>query len=168
MSVNLYTFVGVFSRAVDTAAHILAKGVEHARAQGVAEAEMLEWRLAEDMFPLRRQLHIVIDFPKTWMARAIGQEPPAQIEGETTVAEIQAGLAATKAWLAALKPEQFAGRDDVALTVSLGQIEPTLSVGQWIAGFATTNIHFHLSTAYGILRHRGVTLGKIDLFAGGL
>ena len=168
MSVNLFTFVGMFSRIVDTAVHLLDKGVAHAQANGVSEAEMLEWKLAEDMFPLRRQFHIVVDFPKTWMARAVGLDLPAILEGETTVAEIKAALAETKAYLAALKPEQFEGRDDVPLTVSLGQIEPTLPAGQWIAGFANTNILFHLSIAYGILRHKGVPLGKVDLFAGGL
>jgi uncharacterized protein len=168
VKVDLYTFVGMFSRAVGTAVHILDKGVAFAQANGVSEAEMLEWRLAEDMFPLRRQLHIVIDFPKTWMARAIGQEPPAQIEGETTVAQLRDALAGTQAWLAALKPEQFAGRDDVPQTVNLGQIEPTFSTAQWVTGFATTNLLFHLSIAYAILRHKGVQLGKADLFAGGL
>ena len=54
------------------------------------------------------------------------------------------------------------------VTVSLGQLEPTLPVGQWISGFATTNLYFHLSTAYGILRSKGVQIGKRDLFAGGL
>lgn len=168
MSVSLFTFVGMFSRIVDTASHLLDKGVEFARAQGVSEAEMLEWRLYEDMFPLRRQLHIVIDFPKSWLSRAIGQEPPPNLEGETSVAELKAALAETKAWLAALKPEQFEGRDEIPITVSLGQIEPTLPVGQWISGFANTNILFHLSIAYAILRHKGVPLGKVDLFAGGL
>ena len=56
----------------------------------------------------------------------------------------------------------------MALSVNLGQMEPTLPVGQWITGFSTTNLYFHLSTAYGILRSKGVQIGKRDLFAGGL
>jgi hypothetical protein len=70
---------------------------------------------------------------------------------------------------AAFTPEQFAGRDDEPLTVTIGNgMSPTLPVGQWISVFATTNLYFHLSTAYGILRSRGVQIGKPDLFAGGL
>lgn len=168
MTVNLFTFVGMYSRVVETAAHLLNQGAQFAASKGVSEAEMLEWRLAEDMFPLRRQIQIVIDFPKQWAARAAGLDLPAGIEGDSTVAELQAGLAETKAYLAALKPEQFEGRDDVPLTVSLGQMEPTFGIGQWISVFATTNIYFHLSTAYGILRSKGVPIGKRDLFAGGI
>jgi hypothetical protein len=68
-----------------------------------------------------------------------------------------------------LTPEQFAGRDDVPLTVTIGgDMSPTLPAGQWVSVFATTNLYFHLSTAYGILRSKGVQIGKVDLFGGGL
>ena len=168
MAVNLFTFVGMYERVVGTAEHLLAQGAAFAKANGISEADMLEWRLTDDMFPLRRQFHIVVDFPKQWAARAAGLPQPAEIEGETTVAQIAAALAETKAYLAALKPEQFEGRDDVPLTVNIGAMEPTFATGQWISVFATTNIYFHLSTAYGILRSRGVQIGKRDLFAGGI
>jgi hypothetical protein len=168
VAVSLFTFVGMYERVVGTAEHLLDKGVEFAKAKGISEAEMLEWRLIDDMFPLRNQFQTVVNFPKQFMARAVGADVPEAMAGESTVAELQAALAETKAYLAGLKPEQFAGRDDVTLTVSLGQLEPTLPIGQWISGFATTNLYFHLSTAYGILRSRGVEIGKRDLFAGGL
>ena len=168
VAINLYSFVGMYGRAVGTAEHLLAQGLAHAKATGVSEADMLEWRLTDDMFPLRRQLQIVIDFPKQWAARAAGLELPAGIEGDSTAAELAAALAATKAWLAALTSEQFAGRDDVPLTVDLGVMEPTFPTSQWISGFASTNIYFHLSIAYAILRSKGVAVGKRDLFAGGL
>ena len=92
------------------------------------------------------------------------------VEGRPTdVAGFRAAIAAAKAYLADLKPEQFAGRDEVPLTFMLGTgIEPTLPSGQWLTVFATTNLYFHLSTAYGILRSKGVQIGKIDLFATGL
>jgi uncharacterized protein len=168
VAINLYSFVGMYERVVGTAEHLLAQGVAHAKATGVAEADMLNWKLADDMFPLWRQLQIVVDFPKSWTARAAGLDLPAGIEGESTAAELAAGLAATKAWLQALKPEQFEGRDDIPLTVNIGVMEPTFPTSQWISVFATTNIYFHLSTAYGILRSKGVPLGKRDLFAGGI
>ena len=168
MKVDLFSFAGMYSKVAATGLHLLERGAAHAAANGVSEAEYLERRLYPDMFPLREQFHIVANFPRSWMARATGQEVPAGIEGETTVAQIKAAIADTKAWLDALTPEQFAGRDDIPLTVSLGQIEPTQPTGQWITGFATTNVMFHLSIAYAILRHHGVPLGKVDLFAGGL
>ncbi len=169
MAINLYSFVGMYSRVLDTAAHILAKGVEHAAATGTSEADMLNWRLIEDMAPLNFQLMVVCNFTRLWPARAAGLPLPAEITADLDVAGFKAAIADAKAWLAGLTPEQFAGRDDVPLTVTLGTgMEPSLPASQWITGFATTNIYFHISTAYGILRSKGVQLGKVDLFSGGL
>ncbi|HEX7944634.1 MAG TPA: DUF1993 domain-containing protein [Phenylobacterium sp.] len=168
MAVNLFTFAGMYERVVGTAEHLLAQGVAFAKANGVSEADMLEWRLIDDMFPLRNQFQTVANFPRQFMARATGQDVPEAMAGESTVAELQAALAETKAYLAKLTPAQFEGRDDIPLTVNLGQMEPTFPTGQWITSFATTNLYFHLSTAYGILRSKGVQIGKRDLFAGGL
>lgn len=170
MPVNLYSFVDLYSRVLDTTAHILAKGAEHARAKGVGEAEMLDWRLIDDMSPLRFQIMVVCNFSRQWPARVAGLPLPADIGAELTLAEFQAAIIKAKAYLADLKPEQFAGRDEVPLTVSIGsgQMEPTLAAGRWLTVFATTNLYFHLSTAYGILRAHGVPIGKVDLFASGL
>lgn len=168
MKVDLFTFVEAYSKGVATAAHILQKGAEHARANGVSEAEMLEWRLAPDMWPVGRQIQVVINFARQWPSRAAGLPEPAALDGPTSVAELVREAAAARDYLASLKPEQFAGRDEVPLTINLGQLEPTLPIAQWITGFATTNFYFHLSIAYAILRSRGVALAKPDLFAGGL
>lgn len=54
------------------------------------------------------------------------------------------------------------------MSIGSGQMEPTLAAGRWLSVFATTNLYFHLSTAYGILRAHGVPIGKVDLFASGL
>lgn len=169
MMVNLFTFVDLYSRALTALSHILAKGAEHAKAKGVSEKDLLDWRLIEDMQPLRFQIAVVCNFSKQWTARAAGLPVPADIADGLDLAGFQAQIAAAKAYLAGLKPEQFAGRDDVPLKVMIGTgMEPTLPAGQWLTVFATTNLYFHLSTAYGILRSKGVPIGKIDLFAGGL
>ena len=169
MTVNLYSFVGMYSKALDTAAHLLGKGVEHAAATGASEAEMLEWRLIDDMAPLAFQLMVVTNFTRLWPARAAGLPLPIEVAADLSVAQFRAAIVDAKAYLAALTPDQFAGRDEAPLTVSLGtSMEPTLPAGQWITGFATTNIYFHLSTAYAILRSRGVVIGKPDLFPSGL
>jgi hypothetical protein len=164
----LYSFVGLYSQGLESLAHILRKGAEHGAATGASEAEMLAWRLAEDMFPLRRQAQVVCDLATRWPARAAGLPVPPALEGESSLSELQAAIVNGRAFLKDLKPEQFDGRDDVALTVNIGELEPTLPVGQWIAGFTTTNFYFHLSMAYAILRMKGAPLGKRDLFAGGL
>jgi len=169
VTVSLFTYVQQYAHALETASHILARGAEHAATHGVSEAEMLDWRLIEDMSPLRFQVMVVCNFARQWPARAAGLPVPADITDDLDLAQFQAVIAEAKQYLAGLTPEQFAGRDDIPLTFTIGNgMEPTLPVGRWLTIFATTNLYFHLSTAYGILRSRGVPIGKVDLFAGGL
>jgi hypothetical protein len=169
MTVSLFTFIDLFDRQAATASSLLAKGAAHAKATGVSEAEMLEWRLIDDMAPLGFQLMVVCNFTRLWPARIAGLPLPTEVTADLDVAGFQAALADARAYLAALTPDQFAGRDDVPLTVTIGTgMEPTLPSAQWLTVFATTNLYFHLSTAYGILRAHGVQIGKPDLFATGL
>ena len=170
MPVNLFSFIDLYDRTLDTAAHILTKGGEHAKSQGIEPAEMLDWRLIEDMSPLRFQIMVICNFTRQWPARVVGSPVPDDISDGLNLPEFLAELAGSKAYLATLTPQQFEGRDDVALTVSLGggTLEPTLPAGRWLSGFASTNLYFHLSIAYAILRAKGVALGKVDLFPTGL
>jgi hypothetical protein len=168
MAVSLFTFVDLFSRQVGTLDHLLTKGAEHAKATGASEAEMLNWRLVDDMNPIGFQAMVVCNFVRLWPARVAGLPLPAEVSADMDLAGFRAAIADAKAYLAGLTAEQFAGRDDVPLTVQIGTgMEPTLPSGQWLTVFATTNLYFHLSTAYAILRSKGVQIGKIDLFAGG-
>lgn len=169
MTVRLFTFIDMFSRVVGTAEHLLAKGVEHAEGLGASGEEMLDWRLIEDMQPLRFQLMVVCNFTRQWPARVAGLAVPEAVDDQLDVAGFKTALAASRAYLAGLTAEQFQRRDEVPLTVMIGTgMEPTLPSGQWLTVFVTTNLYFHLSTAYGILRARGAPLGKVDLFATGL
>lgn len=166
---RLYTFVDLFARAVVTAKHLLAKGVAHAASLGVTEQDMLSWRLAEDMHPLGFQLMVVANFTRTWSARVAGLEPPEGIAADLDVAGFSAGLDAALAYLRALTPEQFEGRDEIPLTFEiLPGMAPTFPAAQWLTVFAATNINFHLSMVYAILRANGAPLGKADMFAAGL
>jgi hypothetical protein len=169
MPVNAYAFVGMYSHALDAAANVLAKGAAHAAAGGVGESELLGWRLIDDMQPLTFQLKVICDFARQWPARVAGLPVPEDVAADLDVAGYQAALADAKAYLASLAPEQFEGCDDRDVTHTLGTgMTVTLPAGRWLTHFATTNLYFHLSTAYDILRSRGVPLGKADLFAGGL
>jgi hypothetical protein len=127
---------------------------------------MLGWRLIGDMHPLAFQLMVVANFTQQWPARVAGLAVPEAIGADLDVAGFREAIAASRAFLAGLSAAQFAGRDDVPLTYMLGNgFEPTLPGGQWLSVFAITNVHFHLSTAYGILRANGTTIGKPDMFA---
>lgn len=170
MSVNAYSFVGMYALTLETASHLLKKGAAHAASLGVSETEMLDWALIEDMKPLRFQIMVLCNFTRRWPAIAAGLEPPTDVTADLDLAGFHAAIADAQAYLAALSPDQFEGRDEVPVTVPIGgdALKPTLPAGRWLTVFATTNIYFHLSTAYGILRARGVPIGKMDLFAGGL
>ncbi len=167
---SLFSFVEIYRRALEAADHILGKGIAYAAEKGVSEQDMLGWRLVDDMNPLSFQLAVVINFSNGWMARAAGLAVPEAIDGAATdVAGFKAAISDAKSFLGGLTADQINDRDDAPVTFKIGEImEPTLPSGQWIRGFATTNIHFHVSMAYAILRMKGVPLGKIDLFPSGL
>lgn len=169
MDIDLFTFVRLFRTQLRVARHLLNKGTEHARGQGVGEEEMLDWRLIDDMQPLRFQLAVVVNDAQGWLARAAGVPGPQDVARDAGGNELRAAIDRAGAFLDALSSEQFVGREQESITHKLGEtLEPTLPTGQWLSGFATTNLYFHLSIAYAILRARGVPLGKADLFAGGL
>jgi hypothetical protein len=166
MRIRAFTFVDLYDRALDSASHLLDKGVAFARERGVAESDMLDWRLIDDMQPLRFQLMVVANFAGQWPARVAGLPVPETVGADMSAEQFQAAFRRAKAQLAALTADAFEGRDEVPITFRIGDdLEPTMPAGQWLAVFATTNLHFHLSTAYGILRSRGVAIGKVDLFA---
>ena len=169
MTISLFSFIDLYRRQLDTAAHLLTKGADYAAANGVSESDMLGWRLAEDMHPLSFQLMVVINFAQAWPARAAGLAVPEAVTADLDVAGYTAAIAAAKTWLAGLTPEQFSGRDLEPVSFKLGEMmEPTLPAGQWLSVFATTNIAFHVSIAYAILRMKGIKIGKLDLFPSGL
>lgn len=169
MPVTLFSYVDLYDRLLGSLDHLLGKGADFATAQGLAPDAILDWRLVDDMHPLSFQAEVVVSFSRQWTARAAGLPVPERLADTATLAELWAAIAAAKAELAALTPDQFAGRDDVPLTIRITDaMEPTLPTGQWLSVFASTNIYFYLSMVYAILRMKGVPIGKIDLFAGRL
>jgi uncharacterized protein len=168
-AVSLFTYAELYDRVLNSLSHLLDKGEAYAAEQGQSPEQMLDWRLVEDMNPLRFQVMVVCNFTRNWTARAIGQTPTDGIESDLDMAGFRKAIADSRAYLAALTPADFEGRDDVPFTFKLGDImEPTLPSGQWLTVFASTNVYFHLSMAYAILRLHGVSIGKPDLFAGRL
>lgn len=169
MKTSLFTYVDMYTRILAAADHLLTKGVETAELRGVSEQEMLDWRLIEDMHPLRFQIMVICNFSKQWPARAAGIPLPDLIEDRLDVAGFRLAIAASRAFLGSLQEVQFAGRDDVVIRYAVSpELEADLPIARWMSVFATTNMFFHLSTAYAILRHHGARIGKADLFPLGL
>lgn len=164
MTINLFSNVALLRKQLAVAAHLLDKAEAHAAGEA-----FLDWRLADDMHPLRFQLMVVRNFAVQWPARVVGMDVPPDVMSTLDLAGFRAALAEAGAFLDALTPDRFAGRDDVPHRQQLTEtMEPTMPLGDWLVRFALPNVFFHLSMVYAILRGRGVPLGKLDFFGGAL
>ncbi|MET1076668.1 MAG: DUF1993 domain-containing protein [Pseudomonas sp.] len=158
--------IPVFMRMFDNLSAILGKALAHAQAQQFDPAQLLEVRLAADMYPLPRQIQIATDSAKGCAARLAGLEVPSYADTETTLAELQARIAKTQAFLRGITPEQLDGSAEREIRLKVGGQELQFSGADYLNGFVLPNFYFHLTTAYNLLRHQGVPLGKMDYLGG--
>jgi hypothetical protein len=119
-------------------------------------------RLYPDMLPMKRQVYIACDTAKNAVARLAGVEPPKHEDIEETFAELKARIAKTLDFIQTFKPAQIDGSEDKAIHLKLGQREVDFKGMQYLLGHALPNFYFHVVTAYDILRHNGVEIGKRD------
>jgi len=154
---------------LDNLEHILRRGEANAQERGIDPEIFLNARLAPDMHPLYKQVLMVCDLAKMAPYRIAGQTPPVYDDSERTFDELYGLIAKTKRDVAAVKAEDLDGREGHEFTIKLGPRGDTVFTGiVYLSGFTLPNLHFHTTTAYNILRHNGVPLGKIDYFGGGL
>ncbi len=138
------------------------------KAQAFAEAKKLDphtlpgSRLYSNMFPLSRQVQIACDTAKGLVAHLSGIEAPAFEDTEKTIPELQARIAKTIAFLQTATPAQIDGTEDKAIVTRRGDKETHYKGMQFLLGHAVPNVYFHVTTAYAILRHNGVEIGKRD------
>jgi len=141
---------------------ILDKAQAHAEAKKIDPEVLTSARLYPDMFALARQVQVACDTAKGAMARLAGADIPKHEDTEKTVADLKARIDKTIAFIETFKPAQIDGTEDKALTIKLGAREVNWKGMQYLLGFALPNFYFHAATAYDILRHSGVELGKRD------
>ena len=141
---------------------ILDKVQAHAEAKKIDPEVLTGARLYPDMFALARQIQITCDTAKGAVARLAGAEIPKHEDTEKTVADLKARIDKTIAFIETFKPAQIDGTEEKALTIKLGAREVNWKGMQYLLGFALPNFYFHAATAYDILRHNGVELGKRD------
>jgi hypothetical protein len=125
-------------------------------------AVLLGARLYPDMFNLTRQVQLATDFAKAAPARLAGLDVPSFPDTETTLPELKERLAKTQAMLAAYTPAQLEESEAKQVTLKLGGNEVTFSGQDYLLHVALPNFYFHCATAYGILRHNGLEIGKRD------
>lgn len=168
MKADLYSScVRAFDRGLAGLGSVLRKGIAHAAEQSISEVELLDARLYPDMYPLYRQAQVVCDFARQAPSRVLELEVPPALEGVMDHAELQMQITLSRQFLAGLDRGQFEGRDERTITFPIGGNPTAQSAARYLLGFATPNFYFHLVTAYGILRSRGVPLGKADYFGVG-
>jgi hypothetical protein len=163
MSLSMYqASVPVFVRLLTALSAMLDKAAAHAEAKKIDPAALLQARLYPDMFALLKQVLVAADFSKNGTARLAGVEPPKFEDTETTFPELKARLAKTLDYLKTIKPEQVDGSEERVVNVKVGGREMTFKGQDYLLTSVLPNFYFHLTTAYAILRHNGVELGKRD------
>jgi hypothetical protein len=163
MSLGMYqASVPVFSHQLGALEKILGKAATHAEARKFDQKALLQARLFPDMLPLSAQIQIASDAAKGAAARLAGIDPPSWEDNETTLQQLQERCAKTQKYLASFKPEQIDGSEDRHVTLKLRGTTVPFKGMQYLLGFAIPNFYFHVTTAYALLRHCGVELGKRD------
>ena len=141
--------------------HLLDKALVHIESKKWNEAALTQFRLYPDMLPMTRQVQIACDTAKFGAARICGKEAPSHPDTETSLAELQARMKTVQDYLASFKPEDFAGAE--VRHVSQPRWEGKYLTGtEFVIQHSLPNIYFHITTAYSILRHNGVDVGKKD------
>lgn len=167
MTISMYqASVPVLLRQLANLSAILAKGADHAAANKIDPAAMLATSLAPDMFPLIRQVQSASDGAKGGAARLAGIEPPSFPDEEATFDDLQARIAKTVAYLETITPEQIDGGEDRAIVLKAGPREFNFTGQTFLLQFVLPNFFFHYTTAYALLRHQGVAIGKLDYLGG--
>jgi len=141
---------------------ILDKAQAHAEAKKIDPTVFTSARLYPDMLAMSRQVQIATDTAKAAMARLAGAEIPKYEDTEQTFAELKARIAKTIEFINTFKPAQIEGTDEKEVVIKLGGNDTKLTGMQYLLGHAHPNFYFHVTTAYDILRHNGVEIGKRD------
>jgi hypothetical protein len=163
MRISMYAAsVPVFAKMLGNLSAILDKAAAYAEQKKIDPAVLLAARLYPDMFALTKQVQIACDFAKGAVARLAGEEPPKYEDDETTIAELKARIARTIDYIRGFTPERLDGSEtrEVELKIRGETVKyPGLA---YLLHVALPNFYFHVTTAYDILRHNGVELGKRD------
>lgn len=167
MSFSIYdASIPPMIRSLENLAKILDKAVAQAKSEDRNLNDYLEGRLAPDMLQFPRQIQIASDSAKGCAARLAGVEPPSFPDTEQTFAELQARISKTVDYLKTIKAEQLDGAEDRTVTLKFPQGEMKFTGRDFLTGFALPNFYFHVTTAYDILRNKGISIGKMDYLGG--
>jgi hypothetical protein len=163
MAINIYqSSVPVFLQILGSLSSVLTKTAAFAEAKKIDPSVLVAARLAPDMYPLARQIQIATDHAKGASARLAGVDVPSFPDTEATIPELQQRIQKTVDFIKGLKPAQFEGAEDRDVTLTIAGQKITWKGATYLFHFAFPNFYFHATTAYDILRHNGLDVGKRD------
>ena len=163
MNISMYqASVPRFASTLSNLSNILGKAQAYVDAKKLDPAALTTYRLFPDMFPLTKQVQIACDTAKGAVARLAGVQIPVYEDNEKTLAELQARIAKTLAFIQTVSAQQIDGSEDKDIVIKRADKETHYPGMQFLLGNALPNIYFHMTTAYNILRHNGVEIGKRD------
>ena len=163
MSISMYQIsVPVFTRMLNNLAAILEKAAAHCEAKKIDPAALINFRLYPDMFAFAKQVQIATDAAKNGTARLAGMEPPVFEDNETAFPQLIERVKKTIAYVNTFRPEQLDGSEEREVTLTRDDTVVKYRGQDFLLHRALPNLYFHITTAYGILRHNGVELGKRD------
>ena len=163
MSLSMYeASIPVFTRLLGNLSLILDKAQHYAEAKKIDQSILVNARLAPDMFPLARQIQIASDSAKGCAARLANKEVPSFSDNESTIAELKERIAKTIQFFQGIKPADIDGSEKRDITLKIGGQEMQFTGQDYLLNFVLPNFYFHITTAYAILRHNGLEVGKKD------
>ena len=163
MIISMYqASVPRFGNILGNLANILDKAQLHVDAKKLDPAALTGYRLFPDMLPMAKQVQIACDTAKGAVARLAGMDIPVYEDNEKTLADLKARIAKTVAFIQTVTPAQIDGSEDKEILIKRGDKETRYKGMQFLLGQALPNFYFHVTTAYNILRHNGVEIGKRD------
>jgi uncharacterized protein len=163
MSLSMYqASVPALIQMLNNLSAILDKAEAYANIRKIDPEVLLNYRLAPDMLPFVRQIQIAADLAKGAAARLASVEVPKHDDTEKTFADLKARLAKTVTFVQSLKPSDIDGSEDREITLTLGEHTMSFKGQPYLVHFVMPNFYFHCTTAYDILRHCGVEVGKRD------
>jgi hypothetical protein len=163
MAISMYQIsLPVFVRMLNNVVAILEKAAAHADAKKIDPAALLNFRLYPDMFAFAKQIQVAADAAKNGAARLAGVEAPEFENVEKSFPELIERVKKTIEFLNTFKPEMIDGSEEREIIVKRGETSVTYKGQEFLLTRALPNLYFHITTAYDILRHNGVELGKRD------
>ena len=162
----MHTPVPALSRILLALSNVLTKADAHCTAHKIDPTVLLTFRLFPDMLPFTRQVQLTCDFSARSVARLSGSDVPSFPDVETTFAELQTRIATAKAYVEGFGAGQFDGAEAREIVLPMRGSEMKMSGADYYTLYSLPQVYFHATTAYNILRHNGVEIGKRDYMGG--